>query len=74
MNEEKVKQQMMKLANSLANFPFKNMPLTNGSLLGSIVPCLFVMISSDFALLYGVWHIFFCGAIILDKAVNEDAK
>ncbi len=71
---EEFKKTVKKAMSNLTDFPFKDMPVTNASLVSSVIPCLFTMFSPRFALLYGIWHIFFCLSIILDKGANLNAE
>lgn len=52
------------------NYPFKNMPITNGCFLTAIIPALFMFVSND-GILFGIWFIAFCWSIILDKKLYD---
>ena len=58
---------------SLSNIPFKNMPITNGCYLSSLVPSLFAIFTGE-TILFGIWFICFNFSIIADKYANDYSK
>lgn len=57
----------------ISNYPFENMPITNGCFLTSFIPSLFAIFTGE-TLLYSVWLVCFCFSIIADKYANNYSK
>jgi hypothetical protein len=51
---------------NFTNYPFKNMPITNGCFLTSFIPCVFTMFTGDYSL-FVVWFACFSWSIVMDK-------
>lgn len=58
---------------SLSNYPFENMPISNGCFYSAIIPGLFGLFTGE-TLLFAVWHICFCWSVIADHYVNNSKR